>query len=54
MKKFAIGLNCKILLFCHVTNMGVSTTEMNSNSFSVKYRFNLICLLCLKHLYLYR
>jgi hypothetical protein len=28
---FAIGLNCKILSCCHVTNMGVSTTEMNSN-----------------------
>jgi hypothetical protein len=35
MKKFAIGLNCKILSFCHVTNMGVSTTEMNSNMWSV-------------------
>jgi hypothetical protein len=34
-KKFVIGLNCKILSFCHVTNMGVSTTEMNSNMSSI-------------------
>jgi hypothetical protein len=28
-------VNCKILSCCHVTNMGVSTTEMNSNMWSV-------------------
>ena len=33
--KIGKTINCKILSFCHVTNMGVSTTEMNSNMWSV-------------------
>ena len=34
-KKVCHRINCKIMSFCHVTNMGVNTTEMNSNMWSV-------------------